>query len=205
MLIALLQGISFATAPILSVGPFKIFVLSTAVRQGWRRALPLALVPLIADIPVILLLWFVLQQFPDWAVHTLRLLGGLYYFYLARGLVRLARQPPEQDLERAESRRSFVQAIGAVWITPNVYINWSIIGIPALLAYAAESTLHAAMFLIGFYALWVPGLAIQIFIFGQAKRVSYGGSRALILLGSLLLAAFGAYQLWLGVSGLLGS
>lgn len=203
MLISLLHGISFGTAPFLGISPFKVFVLSNSIRQGWRRALPLALVPLIADIPVILLLWVVVRQFPPWAVDILRTLGGLFYLYLAFILLRSARKKLDTDLLDAELRRSFWQAIVAVWLTPNIYINWTIIGIPALIEYAGQSTWHAALFLLGFYALWVPGLGLQIFLVGQANRLFPKGRFYLILAGSLLLTGFGIYLIWNGATSLL--
>ncbi|MHC4229756.1 MAG: LysE family translocator [Planctomycetota bacterium] len=205
MWLALLQGISFATAPLLSVSPFKIFVLSSALDQGWRRALPLALSPLIADAPVIILLWVVLQQLPDWSVNILRMIGGLFYVYLAIGLIRNARKPIDSGSVVDAPRRSFWQAITAVWIGPKIYIDWSVIGVPALLAYADRSTWHAISFLIGFYALWIPGLALQIILFGQAGKFHERATTYVILAASLLLIGFAVYQFWTGAVNLFGT
>jgi threonine/homoserine/homoserine lactone efflux protein len=203
MLLALLQGISFATAPLLSFGPFKVFVLSSAVNHGWRRALPLATVPLVADIPIIILLWVVLQQVPDWSVEGLRTLGGLFYIYLAIRLVRSARTTLTPEMLDVELKRSYWQAVLAVWITPAAYINWSVIGVPALLTYADQSLAHVTAFLVGFYAVWVGGLAAQIWIVGQADRVLEARTVYLVYGGSMLLVAFGIYQIWLGLSNII--
>lgn len=204
MWVALLQGISFATAPLLSVGPFKIFVLSQALRQGWRRSLSLALVPLLADIPVIILIWLVLRQLPDWSVNTLRLAGGLFYVYLAYALVRSARQQVSEDVLASAPRRTFRQAITAIWVNPAVYINWSIIGVPALLGYAAQSSWHMGAFLLGFYLLWVGGLALQIILVGQAGKFgSQANTHIIVVAAALFLVGFGIYQFWIGATNLL--
>jgi threonine/homoserine/homoserine lactone efflux protein len=205
MLVALLHGISFSTAPLLGLSPFKIFVFSAAVRQGWRRALPLALVPLIADIPIILVLWIVVRQFPSWFVDGLRTLGGLFYLYLAFTLLRSTRQEIDSRILDHELRRSFWQAVVAVWLTPNVYINWTVIGVPALIEYGSQSAWQAIMFLLGFYALWILGLGLQIILVGQANRLVPQGRFVLILAGSALLSGFGLYLIGTGLQGLLAS
>lgn len=205
MLLPLLHGISFATTPLLSFGPFKVYVLSSAINQGWRRALPLATVPLLADLPVILLLWFVLQQIPDWSVNGLRILGGFFYIFLAVRLTRTARARLTPDMLEIERKRSYWQAVTAVWISPAVYINWGVIGIPALLSYGDQSALHAALFLVGFYLVWVGGLALQLYLVGQAGRVLQERTTYLVYAGSLLLVGFGIYQIWIGLRGLVGT
>lgn len=205
MWIALLQGISFATAPLLSVSPFKIYVLSQSLRQGWRRSLPLALTPLIADIPVILLIWLVLSQLPEWTLNVLRIGGGLFYAYLAYRLVRHARNPVDEDVLEEVPRRTFREAIAAIWVSPQIYINWSVIGMPALLAYADQSVWHATGFIAGFYVFFVAGLAVQIFLAGQAGRISPRANTAVLVAAALFLTAFGVYQLWIGAGNLLGA
>lgn len=203
MWISLLHGISFAVLPLSSLSPFKIYVLSQALRQGWRRSLPLALAPLIADIPVILLIWLVLSQLPAWSLNVLRLLGGLFYAYLAYRLVRRTREPEPEEVLQDVPRRTFREAIVAVWLSPTVYINWSSIGVPALLSYGAESTWYAIGFLAGFYVLWVGGLAAQIFLVGQAGKYSAKVNTVVLVAAALFLAGFGAYQIWIGLTNLI--
>jgi threonine/homoserine/homoserine lactone efflux protein len=199
MFVALLEGITFSTAPLLSFGPFKIFVLSTALELGWRRSLYLAFTPLIADIPVILVLWFLLARLPGAVIEILRIAGGIFFIYLGVNLIRRLRNPSMRAGRSNEVRRSLLQAIFAVWITPNVYVNWGIVGVPALISYAEESTATAVAFLAGFYVFWVAGLALQIFIAGQAGKVSAEAPRLLVYIGSLLLFGFGVFQIWQGI------
>lgn len=203
MWIALLQGISFASVPLFSFGPFKVYVLSQALRQGWRKSLSLALVPLLADIPVILLIWLVVRQLPDWSINTLRIIGGLFYVHLAYGLVRSARRQVSDEALARAPRRTFWQAITAVWISPGVYINWSIIGIPAVLRYAAQSNWHSFGFIIGFYFFWIGGLALQIMLAGRAGNISSRANTYIIIVAALVLVGFGIYQFWIGVTNLL--
>lgn len=205
MVIALLQGISFGMAPLLGIGPFKIFVLSQSLQRGWRNALHLALVPLVADVPVILLMWMVLQQLPASVVNLLRIVGGVFYLYLAYHIVVNVQKEIRREDLRNTPQRSFLQAIAAVWVTPAVYVNWSTIGVPAMLLYAEQSAGRVVGFLLGFYLLWVGGLALQIYLVGKAGDLNPNANKALIYLAVSLLVWFGLYQLWIGGSTIFGA
>ncbi|MFZ0543905.1 MAG: LysE family transporter, partial [Candidatus Promineifilaceae bacterium] len=148
MIVIFLQALSLATIPLLSFGPFKIFVLSQSLQFGWRRSLPLALTPLVADIPVILLVWLALRQLPEDAINILRVTGGLFYFFLAYILFRNVRKRriSKKEIENAPTR-SFWQAATTIWISPQVYLNWTVIGVPALLDYSKVSFWHGLAFL----------------------------------------------------------
>lgn len=206
MIIIFLHSLSLATTPLLGFGPFKIFVLSQALQHGWRRSLPLALTPLVADIPVILFVWLVLRQLPDQAIDVLRITGGVFFFYLAYILFRNARQMWVVDETVASvPNRTFWQAILAIWISPQVYINWTAIGIPALLGYIEQTIWRGAAFLGMFYILWIGGLAAQIILFSQAGKINTQVNTFVIILASLLLVGFGVYQIRVGASGLIGN
>lgn len=203
MIVIFLHALSLATIPLLAFGPFKIFVLSQSLQFGWRRSLPLALTPLVADIPVILLVWLVLRQLPENVINVLRVSGGLFFFYLAYVLYRNVRkmQISEEKIANAPSR-TFWQAAAAIWISPQVYINWTVIGVPALLDYSEESIWRGLAFLFFFYLLWIGGLSMQILLFGKAGMINEQANKYLVMIGSLLLIGFGLYQIWLGFTGL---
>jgi threonine/homoserine/homoserine lactone efflux protein len=203
VIVILLHALSLATTPLLSFGPFKIFVLSQSIQFGWRQTLRLALTPLVADIPVILLVWLVLRQLPENVINILSISGGLFYFYLALVLFRTVRKMAISDEQIASApSRTFWQAAAAIWISPQVYINWTIIGVPALLIYSKDSIWYGLAFLFFFYLLWIGGLSLEIIIFGQASSISEKATKYLVIVGSLLLIAFGIYQIWLGINGL---
>ncbi len=207
MIVILLHALSLATTPLLSFSPFKILVLSAGLQHGWRRSLPLALTPLAADIPVIILVWLVLRQLPDDAIDLLRISGGLFFLYLATVLFRNARRmqktPASPERVGAPLSRTFWQAVVAIWIAPQVYINWTVIGIPALLGYLQEAIWRGITFLLFFYALWIGGLAAQIVLFSQAGKINAQANNYIIMVASLFLVGFGVFQINLGIRALL--
>jgi threonine/homoserine/homoserine lactone efflux protein len=206
MIVIFLHALSLATTPLLAFGPFKIFVLSKALQHGWRRSLALALTPLVADIPVILLVWLALRQLPAQAIDALRITGGLFFFYLAYILFRNTRrmQAVHEKVATAPNR-TFWQAVLAIWISPQVYINWTAIGVPALLRYTEQAVWQGIAFLVFFYVLWVVGLAAQIILFSQAGRINVQANNIVIAAASLLLVGFGMLQIRTGVTGLMSN
>lgn len=79
----LTQGIVFGLYAAVLPGLMQAFLLSQIIRSGWKRTLPLALIPLGSDGPVMLSLFFLLSQLPLWFTHGLRIFGGFYILYLA--------------------------------------------------------------------------------------------------------------------------
>lgn len=64
MLAYLLQGLSLGLSAMASPGPFQAFIISRTIHNGWQRALPAVLAPLISDGPIIALMVLVLTQMP---------------------------------------------------------------------------------------------------------------------------------------------
>ena len=76
MLSYLITGVTYGFAAAVSPGPLSMFLMSHAVRKGWRKTLPVAFSPLITDGPVAVLVLAVLSQVPPGLVMYLRILGG---------------------------------------------------------------------------------------------------------------------------------
>jgi threonine/homoserine/homoserine lactone efflux protein len=55
------------------------------LKNGWRHTLPAALAPLLSDIPIAIVILFILSRIPAWMVHALRLTGGFFLLYLVYG------------------------------------------------------------------------------------------------------------------------
>jgi len=62
MLIHLLIGASLGVSAGAAPGPLQAYLLNQTTQHGWRRALPAVLAPLLSDIPIILLMLFILPS-----------------------------------------------------------------------------------------------------------------------------------------------
>src|ERR1035437_8731222 len=76
-------GITYAIAAVVQPGPFQMFLLSQTLSKGWRRTLPAAFGPLISDIPVIIIVLFLLTHLPPYFLSILQIAGGIFILYLA--------------------------------------------------------------------------------------------------------------------------
>ncbi len=204
LIIYFLQGMTLALSATVMPGPFQAFLLSQALRHGWKRTLPAALAPLASDGPIIALVLFVLTRTPQGLLEALRVAGGLFIFYLAWGIFRnLHRSAPLQAPSEAAGRRTFLNAVLMNFLNPNPYIFWGAVAGPIFLIGWRASPAHGIAFVTGFYGTFICGLALLIVLFASAGNL---GSRATKILGGIAgsaLVIFGLYQISTGSAALL--
>jgi threonine/homoserine/homoserine lactone efflux protein len=196
----LLTGAGYGFAGAVQPGPFQTYLASEALRNGPRRTLPAAFAPLVSDLPVILLVLFVLTRLPAPAQRLLNLVSGVYILYLAWGAWRKREEVAAAAPEVVKSG-SLPRAALMNLLSPGPYVFWSLVAGPFLLRAWEQGPAYGVAFLVGFYGVMVGTLAVLITAFGAAGRLDPRVSRALIGLSALLLAAFGLRQLWLGIMG----
>lgn len=198
------QGVTLALSAVVMPGPFQAFLLSHAIRHGWRRTLPAALAPLITDGPILALVLLVLTRMPSWFLETLRIAGGFFILFMARGAYLSLRKgvTPADSLEGGVSR-SLLGAVVINALNPNPYIFWGVVGGPIVLSGWRESPWMGSGFLIGFFGTFVLGLAVQILLFATAGRLNPRVNRALNALAFGALVVFGIYQIAKGIAALL--
>lgn len=205
MLIYLLQGITFAVSATVMPGPFQAYLLSRTLAQGWRKTLPAALAPLLTDGPILVLCIGVLTRTPPALLDLLRLAGGAYILYLARGLWAHLAAPSRLPMpDPAAARRSLLQAAGVNLLNPNPYIFWGTVGSPIIVAGWRENPLLGTAFLAGFFVTFPLGLALLIAAFGKTGGIGPKTHRTLGILATAALVFFGIYQFVLGGGRLAG-
>jgi threonine/homoserine/homoserine lactone efflux protein len=204
VLIYLLQGFTLALYATIIPGPLLAFLLSQALKHGWKRTLPAAFAPLVSDGPIIALVLLILTQTPQRFLDILRLLGGLFILYLARGAF-LAFKESETTLKAAPKpgRQSLFKAIILNLLNPNPYIFWSVVAGPILISGWRVKPGFGLAFVIAFYGTFVAGLAVMIIVFSSAGKIHVGAHRGLCILSALALLAFGLYQIGVGLSAIL--
>lgn len=183
-------GLSAAAAP----GPLQALFVARALRAGPVRSLPLALVPLATDAPVVAFVLVVLAQLPPALVTALRVAGIAVMLALAVATLRAARRAARADAPAAEVPRGFLEA-GLVNLTnPNMWLFWSVIGGPTLTAAWRASPARALAFLAGFYACIVAGNAAFLLLAGGIARAGPAARRALGIASGVALAGFAGWQ-----------
>jgi threonine/homoserine/homoserine lactone efflux protein len=203
MLGYLLLGITYAFAAAVQPGPLMAYVVSQAVSSGWRHTLPAAFAPLLSDGPIIVLVLLLLSRIPPWFVKFLHFAGAIFLFYLAVGAFRAWRRFEENEAtEPRATQRTLLKAAFVNILNPNPYLGWSLVMGPLFLRGYRESPLHGIALLVGFYGMIIVSLAGIIILFACARRLGPRVSRYMLGASVAGLAAFGVYQVWLGVSAL---
>ncbi|MDQ4078137.1 MAG: LysE family translocator, partial [Chloroflexota bacterium] len=100
MLGFLARGVALGMPVAVLPSPYKFFIISKALLNGWRPTLFLGVAPLFADIPIAILMLLILGQAPQLFLNVIRLAGGFFILYLAWRIWRVAqRGGPQYDVD----------------------------------------------------------------------------------------------------------
>lgn len=199
MILYLIQGMTFGFAAAVQPGPLQTFLVSQALRYGWRRALPATLAPLISDGPIIVLVLVVLSRMPLWFEQMLQTAGGFFLLYLAYGTYKTWREHQAAKTEPiSPGNMSVLKAAMVNLLNPNPYLGWMLVMGPLLMKGWRESSLNGISLVLGFYGTMVLGGAGIVLLFSSLRNLGPRLIRALIGLSALGLASLGLFQLWQG-------
>jgi threonine/homoserine/homoserine lactone efflux protein len=187
-------GIGFVAG--ISPGPVLTLVVSETIKGGWARGSAVAAGPLLADGPIVILALSVMNQLPPALVPAISLVGGVFLVYLAVTAAINARRAALAGRSRLSARGGFVTGLLARGLSPHPYLFWFLVGAPLLVQAEQLGWQAGAAFLVGYYVTVVGSnvglaLALHRWIGLLSERVY----RGLLLLASLILAAYGVAML----------
>jgi threonine/homoserine/homoserine lactone efflux protein len=203
MLFFFLRGLPFGLTAAVMPGPYQLFLFSEAAKHGWRKTWPLAFVPLLSDGPVILIVFAILSQVPDWFLTILKIVGGLFILYLAYGAFRASNQ--QLELSETKSTQGILKGVVMNFFNPNPWIFWSLTGVPILLEGARQAVSHGVSFIVGFYAAMIPTLFALVVIFAVTAHLGPKVNQRLQKIAALALVGFGIYQFVRGIAEIIWS
>ena len=196
----LIFGITYAFAAAVQPGPLQTYIISQTLEKGWRKTLPAAFAPIISDIPILILVLFLLNQMPDNFNIILRIGGGLFLFFLSFKAFRSWQDFDKNKTTSDESgQQTLFNAVIVNLLNPNPYLGWSLILGPLFLEGWKISHINGIALIVGFYLTLIFTLSGIIFLFSFARKLGPKVSKVMIGLSSLVLFVFGIYQLWLGI------
>lgn len=205
MFIYFLQGTTLGLSASATPGPFLAFLLSQTLKNGWRHTWPASFAPLISDGPIIALVMLVLTQTPDWFLNILRITGGLFILYLARGAFLAFKQAgPVYEISTEPTQHNLLKAILMNALSPGPYLFWSVLAGPIVLEGWRQSPTLGLSFMLGFYGTLIGGFAAFIILFATASQLGPRVSKILSGISAAALLIFGLYQLWTGGFNLFG-
>jgi threonine/homoserine/homoserine lactone efflux protein len=197
----LAKGLALGFSASASPGPFQALLLERSARLGPRRALPLALVPLVSDPPIIAACLLALSGLPAGLLRLLSLAGGALLIFLGgsalRDLWRDGRDPGQAGGPvAAPAAGGFWRAVLVNLLNPNAWIFWSLVGGPILAGALRQAAPHPLAFLLGFYLSLTATNAVTVLAFGALGRLGPRAARTLGGLSAVAFLAMGLAQLW---------
>jgi threonine/homoserine/homoserine lactone efflux protein len=197
-----LQGLTLGFSAAAQPGPFQAYLLAQSIRNGAARTLPVAVVPLVSDPPIVATVLLALAQVPAGLLRALQILGGAIVLWLGAAALRAARAGRAASSEAAPgSPRGFWRAVLVNLTNPNAWIGWSVVMGPIASSAWRSSPARALAFVAGFYLLLVGGNLLLILAAGRVSRLGPGFARGLGLASGLALVAFGLWQVGRGLAG----
>lgn len=195
-----LQGSAFGLTAGATPGPLQTYMISETLSGGWRRSFPLIFVPIISDAPAIIITTFILKQFPAWLIQIISLVGGIFVFYMAWGLWKQWKTPTDtQSKEPDFPHRSIRRAVMMNLFNPNPYIFWALVIGPILINAINQSWLRAALFVIGFYGVFLGTMLGTIILFHQTRRLGPKVVHTIQLFSIIILVIFGTILIKEGI------
>lgn len=196
-----LQGLVLGFTAAAQPGPFQAYLLAQSVRNGAARTVPVTLVPLVSDPPVIAVVLTALAQVPAGFLRGLQVAGGAVILWLGAGALRALRSPPRPDAAPPSGPRGFWRAVLVNLTNPNAWIGWSVVMGPIASAAWRASPLRALAFVSAFYLFLVGGNLLLVLLAGRVSRLGPAFARGLGLASGLALVGFGLWQVGRGVAG----
>ncbi len=189
---ATLTGVTLGLAAGMAPGPLMTLAITQTVRHGFREGLLVAAAPLITDIPIVLLLFFVLRELPGQLLGVLAIIGAFYALFLAYETVKAEALGQVASTSASASLR---RGALANFLSPHPYLFWITVGVPYVLAAHERSALAPWGFIIGFYLLLVGSKAAVAALVGRYRNqltgqvypyIMRGLAIALVIFASLL-------------------
>ena len=199
----LLFALGFSFACVVQPGPFQAYLLSQSLISGWRKAFPLIFIPLISDIPVIIIVLLILSNIPREILLLLQCLGGVFLLYLAFKAYQTWRVFPVSQEITVVQPSAFFKGLLVNVLNPNAYIGWGLVMGPMLMKGWHESPVNGIVLLVAFYGSMVIYSFGMVMLFATARNFGPRVTRISIGFSSIALGAFGVYQLLSGLNAYL--
>lgn len=205
----ILQGGGFGFSAGVIPGPLLSYLISTTLFYGWRRGILVIFAPLISDLPIIVVMTFLLSGLSSDAERVLRVIGGAYVLWLAwlslgdyrAGAALGVRADAAPNDPPGTPRETLLRAVAMNYLSPGPYIFWSVVTGPILRDALERSTGEAAVFVASFYLTFLGLMAVWVLLFDRLRRVDPRFTRGLLLAAIVVLGGFGLQMIAQGLIG----
>ena len=165
----LVLGLSAGIAP----GPLLAFLITQTLRHGIKEGLKVAIVPIITDVPIIILCFFILTKLVQFKflLGIISIIGGGYLVYLAYETLLIN----TIDIKGSDHPpNSLLKGTIVNLFNPHPYLFWITIGGPIVIKAKQLNPLAPFLFIGSFYLLLVGSKVFLAITTGKARKVITG-------------------------------
>jgi threonine/homoserine/homoserine lactone efflux protein len=193
----------------LAPGPYTTMVAGTGLERGFKPASRLALIPLISDVPPLIITALILETLNDVTLSLLGVSGGIVVLYIGVRFLKLWRRgvtplDPDHPHSVPQSAKFWHVALGTL-LSPVPWLFWLIVGSPLMLRSWARSPSEGILFICLVFGVnistatglaWIASHTRRLMAVRWQKRVLGGVGVALVAAGVFLVfeAAVGDFQ-----------
>ena len=168
-------GALFGLTAGLSPGPLLTLVISETLKHNKREGIKIAISPLITDIPIVLISFFVFSRLSQFSsiLGAISILGGIFIAFLAYETLKTR----ELNIHLTGTQASSLKkGIIANFLSPHPYLFWVTVGAPLALKAFETNLLALILFLLSFY----------VFLIGSKMIIALLVSRSKLLLTNII-------------------
>ncbi len=163
-----------------------------------------AAAPLISDVPIVILVLFLLSQASFWFLHVLRIGGGIYLLYLGSEAWKSGRKArrAEDSLQVSGEplHKSLFQGVMVNALSPHAYLFWATIAGPIFLEGWHTAPAYGVSFIIGFYGTLIGGFMLFVLLIASVGKL---GQKVQYWMGMASAAALFGFALFLITQGII--
>jgi threonine/homoserine/homoserine lactone efflux protein len=165
IIIGAMLGLSAGIAP----GPLLTLVISETLQHDIKAGIKVALVPLITDIPIIVLALFLSASLTELnhVLGSISLIGGCFILYLAYN--NLCIEAVEIDEQEIKKPGSLMKGILTNALSPHPYLFWLTVGAPMVSKAMNKNIFIALLFILSFYFFLVGSKITLAILTGKSK------------------------------------
>jgi threonine/homoserine/homoserine lactone efflux protein len=203
MLNILVSGLVIGILAGISPGPLMSLIIGESLRGGWPAGFRVSLAPLVTDSVFMGIALVIAAPLPIWGLNLIGVVGGLLLMGMGWSTARAS--APAAQVEKT-GRGAFRKGVVTNLLNPAALLFWVTAGGSLLHeAYLAAGWSGPASFLMGFFITMISINMVIAYGISSGRGFLKGeGYRWSLRFAGLMVGLFGAWRLYLGVSGLMG-
>ena len=159
-------GITGALQP----GPLQTLIISQTMKHGVKEGIKVSFAPLITDIPIIIVVLFVLSKIAqsNIVIGIISLLGFGYLAYLSYISIKLKEVKSSSENVKPQSLK---KGVITNFLNPAVYLFWSTLGAAMISKAIQIAPIMPLVYLVLSYSVFICGNVLIAYLVGKFRNL----------------------------------